>query len=47
MTGEKKRNFLIRLSGLVRGPHTMLLPEGRGSGGGGGGGDRGGTLEND
>lgn len=43
---EKKRNFLIRLSGLVRGPHTTLLPEGRGSGGGGGGDDRGGTLEN-
>lgn len=38
---KKEEIFLIRLSGLVRGPHTtLLLPEGSGGGGGGG------TLEN-
>jgi len=30
---EKEEIFLIRLSGLVRGPHTTLLPEGSGGGG--------------
>lgn len=38
---RKEEIFLIRLSGLVRGPHTTLLPEGSGGGGGGSS-----TLEN-